>query len=441
MILKIRSIAFMLFLTILISGVVYCDEIRMPPDTANVYGYGEGRLNLIIGGIGQDDPTGSDANQNYKDIADDLNAMYIYTYNSGKTNDIAAVNAAASCDGTYFKTPQNGLTNTVLGGTDLPQKYNTIVAYSGGTVTAVTALDKQDVSCDTLILISPMIGVFPGAAKTLDFPNAYETASPGIEKGQYEDQIKRILRDGKVQRILVIQSDDDQLFGGNYYQYKFKEGKITGVEVEDVDLEKLYSDQAISQDRSTSDTSENAMSTVPIIYTYDGEQAHKDLFFKYAKENLKANNNGEIYYVPTQPVLNQECNAFKKPSLTEVLGLRNPLLSPTSGASGFCSAQNVPETSGATYFDQANDVWYIDAYSWTGSKSLYEKPAAPRYFVSGELNTYGYNWVSLPYSRTGMTYDQGYFDWCAETLASMGQSAPSAGYGLLIDDSQSGGGW
>lgn len=127
-------------------------------------------------------------------------------------------------------------------------------------------------------------------------------------------------------------------------------------------------------------------------------------------------------------------------------GIGSPLLSPSSGTLGF-SAQNkdgtsIPETSGETYFDQANDVWYIDAYSWTGDKSLYDKPAAPMYFVSGEQNTYGYNWVYLPYSRTGMTYDQGYFDWCIETLASMGQSAPSAGYGLLIDEGQNGaGGW
>lgn len=124
--------------------------------------------------------------------------------------------------------------------------------------------------------------------------------------------------------------------------------------------------------------------------------------------------------------------------------LRTPMLSPTSDTSGF-SVQNkdgtdVPETSGVTYFDQANDVWYIDAFSWSGDRGQYDKPAAPGRFVSGELNTFGYNWVSLPSSRTGLWYDQGYFDWCTETLASLGQSAPSAGYGLLIDESQSGGG-
>lgn len=98
------------------------------------------------------------------------------------------------------------------------------------------------------------------------------------------------------------------------------------------------------------------------------------------------------------------------------------------------------DQSGVSYFDQANDVWYIDAYSWSGDKSLYDKPAAPLHFISGELNTYGYNWVFLPYSQTGISYTQGYLDWVTETLASMGQSAPSAGYGLLIDDSQNGGG-
>lgn len=128
------------------------------------------------------------------------------------------------------------------------------------------------------------------------------------------------------------------------------------------------------------------------------------------------------------------------------LGLDAPLISPISGTLGFSvpnkDGTDVPETSGATFFDQANDVWYIDAFEWHyGDRSAYDKPAAPRRFVSGELNTYGYNWVSLPYSRTGMTYDQDYFNWCAETLAALGQSAPSAGYGLLIDESQSDGGW
>lgn len=129
----------------------------------------------------------------------------------------------------------------------------------------------------------------------------------------------------------------------------------------------------------------------------------------------------------------------------EKQGVGTPQLSSSTLGTSWSLDQNidgtdVPETSGVSYFDQANDVWYIDAYSWTGDKSLYDKPAAPRRFVSGELNTYGYNWVYLPFSQTGMTYDQGYLDWVTETLASMGQSAPSAGYGLLIDEGQSGGG-
>lgn len=126
-------------------------------------------------------------------------------------------------------------------------------------------------------------------------------------------------------------------------------------------------------------------------------------------------------------------------------GLGTPQLSPSTSGTSWYSDQNkersdVPETSGSTYIDKANNVWYIDAFSWSGDRSLYDKPAAPYRFISGEINTYGYNWIYLPFERTGMTYDQGYGEWVSETLASMGMSAPSAGYGLLIDEGQNGGG-
>ncbi len=126
-------------------------------------------------------------------------------------------------------------------------------------------------------------------------------------------------------------------------------------------------------------------------------------------------------------------------------GLGIPQLSPSTSGPSWSPDQNkersdIPETSGTTFIDQANNVWYIDAFSWSGDRSLYDKPAAPYRFISGELNTYGYNWIYLPFERTGMTYDQGYADWVSETLASMGMSAPSAGYGLLIDEGQNGGG-
>ncbi len=122
--------------------------------------------------------------------------------------------------------------------------------------------------------------------------------------------------------------------------------------------------------------------------------------------------------------------------------LKTPMLSPTSGIS-WVSDQNKAgtdglETSGATYSDKANDVWYVDAFYWSGDRNLLEKPAAPYRFASGEINTYGYNWIFLPYSQTGIRFSPGYADWAADTLASMGISV-GAGVGPL-DDGQVGGG-
>ena len=110
--------------------------------------------------------------------------------------------------------------------------------------------------------------------------------------------------------------------------------------------------------------------------------------------------------------------------------------------SGVSEPTSASEPTSSSYFDQSNDVWYIDAYGWLYIKSLYTKPAAPRHFRSGELNTYGYNWIYLPYEQTGMTHDQDYDNWVEEYLASIGSSGTSAGYGLLIDDGPNGGeGW
>lgn len=86
-------------------------------------------------------------------------------------------------------------------------------------------------------------------------------------------------------------------------------------------------------------------------------------------------------------------------------------------------------------------MWYIDAFSWSGDRNLLPRPAAPLKFVSGEYNSYGYNWIYLPYDQTGMTYSQGYLTWVEEYLASIGSPGPSAGVGLLVDEGNGGGGW
>jgi len=136
--------------------------------------------------------------------------------------------------------------------------------------------------------------------------------------------------------------------------------------------------------------------------------------------------------LPHEPL--EEPSSSGPAAALSALGIGTPQLSPSdSSVSWGFEGTDVPETSGGgTYFDEANDVWYIDAFEWQGDRGLYDKPAAPRRFVSGELNTYGYNWIYLPFERTGLTYDQGYYDWAAETLASMGMAGPTAGYGTLM---------
>jgi len=139
--------------------------------------------------------------------------------------------------------------------------------------------------------------------------------------------------------------------------------------------------------------------------------------------------------------------SVRKASIISSQSLGAPLLSPpTSDISGFSDPNkkgyDVPETSGDDlYINKKTDVWYIDAFSWSGDRNLLPRPAAPLKFVSGEYNSYGYNWIYLPYDQTGMTYSQGYLTWVEEYLASIGSPGPSAGVGLLVDEGNGGGGW
>lgn len=261
---KIRALVFMFLLVMLSSGIVYGDRTLKPsysasgevipgeyiPDT-----FDEHNPNLLIGGI-RENSSDPDENQNYKDIAKQLGAIYVPTYYSGTSvnsgdeikktlGDALEVNNAASSDKGYTATYQNGLKDDVLNG----KTYDTIIAYSGGTTSAATALDHQNVKCHTLILISPMIGCI---------------GNPTI----FKNQIKDLFDNGVVQRIVVIQSDADQLPVGNFYQARFQAGEITGVDI------------------------------YPATLTTTGIQAHIDLFFNYAKNHLRRGENGRVYYQP-----------------------------------------------------------------------------------------------------------------------------------------------
>lgn len=90
------------------------------------------------------------------------------------------------------------------------------------------------------------------------------------------------------------------------------------------------------------------------------------------------------------------------------------------------------------------DVWYFDGsfkdfgnLLWKDyNPSLYSKPPAPKYLASGELNTYGYNFIYLPGMKE--TFIPEYINWVETYLASLGNS--EAGVGTLVDEGQNGGG-
>jgi hypothetical protein len=335
MLLKIRSLAFILLLAMLFSGVV-CGK------------------NLLIGGIDQDQKEISDNAA----FASQIHANYEPTYTEDKTLSNAQEVRDAALD---KPTKQNGLDLSELKG----QSYDTIVAYSGGTASAITALDpksKQGVTCNTLILISPMsagvpdwylvaAGVASGVAGTVAaVPGAVLGAATGpaapvaapvlavfgftvgagamgmattplaeqLARDNYQAQINRILSSNPpvVKNIIVIQSEKDKLPLDYVYQARFPQGtkNVNGIQitVHNVDLKGT------------------------------GKDAHIELF-TYAKANLKTDktdNTGKVYYVPDQPTLNQESNAFKKPSLASLF--KPGLLPPSWDKSSDSNLADIP---------------------------------------------------------------------------------------------------
>lgn len=113
MVLKMQSLAFVLFMMMLFSGVA-CGE------------------NLLLGGIGQEAPCvdcSKATNLNYYAIANDLKANYFpMYYDDNELDHIVEVQHAATGEAT----DQNGLNNDAVH----ERSYDTILAYSGGTATA-----------------------------------------------------------------------------------------------------------------------------------------------------------------------------------------------------------------------------------------------------------------------------------------------------------------
>ena len=122
--------------------------------------------------------------------------MYIPTYYTGDWLDNGQdVDSAAHSIPTY----QNGLKSGALD----KKQYDTIITYSGGTATAVAALDPQDtygVTCNTLIMISPMKGT--------------------LSETDYEKKINRILEKGTVKNIVALWSPKDTPFANRLIGYQ-----------------------------------------------------------------------------------------------------------------------------------------------------------------------------------------------------------------------------
>lgn len=318
MVFKPKYLAFILLLMMIFSAAVCGGEYR----------------NLLLGGINQEtpvceEPCSSYVNNNYKEIATALDAYYFPMYYGSQDGNIDEVQKAATGEAT----DDNGLTNAALHGTENdPKEYDTIIAYSGGTATALTALanyDEYRVKCDTLILVSPMAAAIgegyeqftevatsvatgvgatvagTGTALASASNPASALATPvtvpaatvaggaaaaavvggGLAKAAdikansvFEEQIKTILKNNPDLKIIVIQApnkDKPSMFSG-LYQYTFDE--------EDKTFEEYKSRiQVTNADAELTSTE---------------EQAHKDLFFNYAKTHLSNTNGGTVEFNP-----------------------------------------------------------------------------------------------------------------------------------------------
>lgn len=186
-----QSIVLISALMMLLSGIV-CAEFKT---------YNSGGSNLFVGGILEKSSNGDSAEQKWKDFAFHNSAVFVPAYYTNSlVDDINAVNAAAKyvSKQSSLNAEINGLARDELGANG-PRSYGTIIGYSGGTISVITAMAVQDVKAETLILISPMMG---------NNENSGEV---------FEQKIRDIIKLNPNIQILVFQSEQDVMAG----QYEF----------------------------------------------------------------------------------------------------------------------------------------------------------------------------------------------------------------------------
>ena len=276
-----QSVTFMLLLVMLFSGAIHGEEVTgiygkpvQDGTTVNGIYYGKGYEenigNLFIGGIGQRSQNPDANDQSYKSFSDDNSAIYVPTYYmgvDGQSREFNFIQDGLQVDyaAQGIRTPANGLVSPALN----DRQYDTVIGYSGGTTAVVTAMALQNVKANTLILISPMRGGLDNVGQSyLESMGLGGTVVDEFDwnfdwQGEFEQKIQTILDAGT--RIMVIQSEQDELPLGPDFQYRFSEDHDSRITVHDVTL------------------------------IHEGIEAHSEIFFDHAMNHIK---NG-MYDPPT----------------------------------------------------------------------------------------------------------------------------------------------
>jgi hypothetical protein len=119
-------------------------------------------------------------------------------------------------------------------------------------------------------------------------------------------------------------------------------------------------------------------------------------------------------------------NALSNPNLAHK-GLGTPMISLPAWYILYNEYKNRPDLSKT---EKKMDVRYEDKLVYDYNPANPVVPVCPEIFPTGEKNIYGYDWIYLDPSRTGLTYTQEYYDAVNAYVAPFRDSA-IAGVGPL----------